>query len=369
MALPTDPTYPDFPPGYLDQSGPDVRALISQPGPPPDPVQGLISQLLTSTALGSGGGSLLGGLAPQRQNLAQKIGPLYQPPMPRSSNEQDVMSRSLLSGLVEGFNNRAGVGPGAKVSRGTSQPSPLELARFGETLRHNRFLEGNTNVDNARADQSQKDSEARTQAYLELAQRAADRSDQNAARMWKALADSESRNRFYENLALQGLGLRKNADARAQQQAALRQKAQAAYAKLSPAAKAASDDEVKQILGKIALARQNDTEYDPSDDWAAHDSHVLQWQQLAGTQADPFGPVVAPGKEFGPAPIPPDAGGARAGAGMGPRGAAVGKPYLDAAKAAGSKASAIQHLNANKTLNAQQRQEALRGIQQVYPGQ
>lgn len=299
-----DPTYPDFPPGYLDGPDPDVRSLLSSAGgPAPDPIHDLLAQIVAAHTQ-----AMSPAPVPPPLNLAQRMGPLYAPPMPRSSNERDVGGRSFLSGLAQGFNGRGGFGldgktkPASALLSSARQPSPLDLARFGlEVQRYKSGLE-NTNTDNARAAQALKDTEAyRAEMEKERIQNHAD-SMENQRR------DDARAERYYQ-IALAGLGLRRNADARAADRAKLQKQVSDTFAKWPPMMQHEYESRLRLVFDKSSDPDQRDEAVNQLN------ADFLQRSQALGSQSDRYGNPVTPGKQYGPAPIPPDAKGARAAAG------------------------------------------------------
>lgn len=92
------------PPTFHPGMGPlgDAAAMQGPPAPEglpptPDPIE---SQLMA--------------LLHRQPSFMDRLGPIPQPAMPRSSNERDVGGRSLLSGLVGGFNSGLARGQGQR---------------------------------------------------------------------------------------------------------------------------------------------------------------------------------------------------------------------------------------------------------------
>jgi hypothetical protein len=269
-------------------------------------------------------------------------GDIPAPPMPRSANERDVGGRMFLSGLVGGFNSQTG-GVGSKPGATAGGGDPLTLAKFAETLRHNRTLEANTNTDNARLAKSQADLEGRT------AQSEADRKQFHADMLTEQARDDARANKML-GIALAGLGLRKNADARSAERAARQAKAEAAYSKLSPGDKAVVDGEKAKASAQFKNDGDAQAYFDHQD---AIEGYVLsrgpQGAVTPGpTHENPTGPTGVASGHSSLAPAGQD------------------DYWVATAKAAKTKANAVSHLNANSKLNPAQRLAGMAAIQQVY---
>lgn len=191
-----------------------ANGQILAPGVP-DPATQMTPQQLSPASTPDPLESQLMALLQQKQSNPMH---LYQPPMPQSSNERDVNSRSFLSGLVGGINSR-----GAQKSA-NKESTITNLLRLQEQKRYHDMQGQNMAADNARADtqtqamnayrdwqQTHGDAqEARLNAALVALTASRNVDDQRAAR---ALAEQMRHDRAMEGNAAGNLAERRKENA------------------------------------------------------------------------------------------------------------------------------------------------------------